>query len=69
LQHFKKWIIFSLIQSLHLAILYWSTWSTSAGMVNMKVVHFHMVLDDMAIVDQGWFEEKSKPGGKVGNIL
>jgi hypothetical protein len=35
----------------------------------MKVVHLDMVLDDMARVDQGWFEEKSKPGGKVRNIL
>jgi hypothetical protein len=37
--------------------------------VNMKVVHFDKVLDDMAMVDQVWFEEKSKPGGKVVNIL
>jgi hypothetical protein len=37
--------------------------------VNMKVTHLDLVLDDMALVDQVWFEEKSKPGGKVVNIL
>jgi hypothetical protein len=35
----------------------------------MKDSHLDMVLDDMARVDQGWFEEKAKPGGKVGNII
>ena len=38
-------------------------------MVNIKIVHLDMFLDDMAMVDQVWFEEKSKPGGKVVNIL
>ena len=52
LQNGKSEMIFSLIQSLHLATLYWSTWSTSAGMVNMEVVDLDMVLDDMVIVDQ-----------------
>jgi hypothetical protein len=49
----KMGLIFTLIQSLHLAPLCWSTWSTSVMMVNIKVVHFHMVLDDMTLVDQG----------------
>jgi hypothetical protein len=51
MQNGKSEVIFSLIQSLHLATLYWSTWSTSAGMVNMEVVDLDMVLDDMVIVD------------------
>ncbi len=58
LQDFKMGMIFILFQSHILPKLFWSTWSTLALMVNMKVVHLDMVLDDMAIVDQGWFEEK-----------
>jgi hypothetical protein len=45
-------LIFTLIQSLHLAPSCWSTWSTFAEMVNMKVVDLDLVLDDMVIVDQ-----------------
>ena len=58
-------LIFTLIQSLHLAPFCWSTWSTSVMMVNIKVVHFHMVLDDMVIVDQGWLRNQKINWGKV----
>ena len=69
MQSFKKWVIFSLIQSLHLAILYWSTWSTLGMVVNMKVVHPDKVLDDMVIVDQVWLKKSQSQRGKVRNIL
>jgi hypothetical protein len=63
------WVIFSLIQSLHLAILYWSTWSKLGMVVNMKVVDLDMVLDDMALVDQVWFKKSQMQGCKVVKIL
>jgi hypothetical protein len=51
MQNGKSEMIFSLFQSLHLAALYWSTWSTRGVVVNMKVVDLDMVLDDMERVD------------------
>jgi hypothetical protein len=62
-------LIFTLIQSLHLAPSCWSTWSTFAEMVNMKVVDLDLVLDDMVIVAQGWLKKSQMQGGKVGKIL
>jgi hypothetical protein len=68
LQSFKKWIISSLIQGLLLSNYFWSTWSTSAGMVNKEVVDLDMVLDDMVIVDQVWFRKSPNQGCKVVKI-
>jgi hypothetical protein len=62
-------MIFSLIQSLHLATLYWSTWSTLAGMVNMEVVDLDIVLDDMERVGQVWLKKGQNQGCKVGKML
>jgi hypothetical protein len=37
--------------------------------VNRKVVHMDMVLDEMARVDQGWFKKSQNQRGKVVKIL
>ena len=37
--------------------------------VNMKVAHHHLVLDDMAIVGPGWLKKSQNQRGKVGKIL
>lgn len=65
LQSFKFGFIFTLFQHHHLAPLCWSTWSTSMLVVNMKVVHHHLVLDDMAIVYQVLFRNQKIKGCKV----
>jgi hypothetical protein len=62
-------VIFSLFQSPLLSILFWSTWSTLAEMVNMKVVDLDMVLDDMVIVDQVWLKKSQSQRGKEGIML
>ena len=62
-------VIFSLFQCLHLSILFWSTCSKSALVVNIKVVHLDMVLDDMARFGQGWFKKSQNQGGKLVKIL
>jgi hypothetical protein len=62
-------IIFSLFQCHILSTLFWSTWSKSALVVNRKVVHFDMVLDEVARVDQGWFRNKPNQGCKVVKML
>jgi hypothetical protein len=69
LQVFKKWIIFSLFQSPLLSTLYWSTWSTLGMVVNMKVVHLDIVLDDMERVGQVWLQKQKIGGCKVGKKL
>jgi hypothetical protein len=38
-------------------------------MVNMRVAHFDMVLDDMVIVDQVWFRKELNQRGKEGIML
>jgi hypothetical protein len=65
----KSGVIFSLFQSPFLSPSFWSTWSKSALVVNSKVVHMDMVLDDMARVDQGWFRKSQNQRGKVVKIL
>jgi hypothetical protein len=37
--------------------------------VNMKVVDFDLVLDDMVIVDQVWLQKQKIAGGKVRKML
>ena len=59
-------LIFTLIQSLHLAPSCWSTWSTFAEMGNMKVVDLDLGLDDMVIVDQVWFRKELNQRAKEG---
>ena len=65
----KVGLIFSLVQSPLLSNLFWSTWSKSALVVNIKVVHLDMVLDDMVRVGQSWFRKSQNQGCQVGKIL
>ena len=37
--------------------------------VNMKVTHLDLVLDDMALVDQVWLKKSQMQGCKVVKIL
>ena len=37
--------------------------------VNMKVTHLDLVLDDMALVDQVWLQKQKIDGCKVGKKL
>ena len=58
-----------MFQCHHLSIYFWSTWSTLGMVVNMKVVHLHMVLDYMVIVDQVWLQKSQNQRGKEGIML
>jgi hypothetical protein len=69
MQNGKSEMIFSLFQSLHLAALYWSTWSTRGVVVNMKVVDLDIVLDDMERVGQVCLQKQKIGGCKVGKKL
>ena len=69
LQNGKSDMIFSLIQHHYLSHCYWSTYSTLAMVVNIKVTHLDMFLDDMALVDKVWLKKIQLQGCKVMKIL
>jgi hypothetical protein len=62
-------LIFSLLYGCILSPLFWSTKAESTLVVNIKIVHLDMFLDEVERVVQVWFKNLINQGCKVGMML